>query len=210
MSQNAYNIRRDEGGGYLHLICGCMFSGKSSSLVRHRRRHQIARKKCLLVKYAGDVRYDREDDQGVVLRTHDQIEGRDAIVCRQLSELFNRVNDYDVICIDEIQFYPDNVNACQRLVSMGKIVIACGLFADYLRRPFQGMAELVALSDSPEFLTAICHDCCLDNATCSYRLTADTSQVVIGGSDMYIPLCQICYNRRAGETTESNIEQGAR
>jgi thymidine kinase len=207
MNKNTYNMRHiGEKGGYLHLICGCMFSGKSSSLVRHRKRHEIARKKCLLVKFAGDTRYDRKEDgvgaQGV-LRTHDQVEGQRAVICGRLGELFegekkDLVSEADVVCIDEIQFYPDNVLGCQKLVALGKVVIASGLFADFQRRPFPGMAELVALSDSPEFLTAICHDCCLDNATCSYRLTTEKSQVVIGGAEMYIPLCQICYNQREG------------
>jgi len=207
MSYNTYNILRPVDRGYLHLICGCMFSGKSSSLVRHRKRHEIAHKKTLLVKFAGDTRYDQDDDSKLqsrahgILRTHDLVEEHEAVICSNLEELFKGENNKlvaisDVICIDEIQFYSDNVQGCQRLVAMGKLVIASGLFADFQRQPFPGMAQLVALSDSPEFLTAICHDCCLDNATCSYRLTSDTSQVVIGGSEMYIPLCQICYNLR--------------
>jgi thymidine kinase len=199
-----------------------MFSGKSSNLIRHYRRHQIAKRKCLLVKFKGDTRYDDEqkkdwthpqtDEVGVcggsglgnlndeqvegILRTHDRIEGRSAFVTDRLARLEGVADTYDVICIDEIQFYEDNVEWCGKLVQMGKIVIVCGLFADFQRKPFKGMAQLIALSDCPEFLTAICHDCYMDNATVSHRLTSDTSQVVIGGAEMYIPLCQTCYNKR--------------
>jgi thymidine kinase len=233
---NSYNVGLrnsvEDGGpyGFLHVILGCMFSGKSSNLIRHYRRHQIAKRNCLLVKYQGDTRYDgngnengkgngngkengngdglgqvcggsglgslNEEQVEGILRTHDRIEGRSAFVTDRLAHLESVVNNYDVICIDEIQFYEDNVEWCRRLVQMGKIVIVCGLFADFRRIPFKGIPELIAMSDCPEFLTAICHDCYMDNATVSHRLTSDTSQVLIGGAEMYVPLCQMCFEKR--------------
>lgn len=185
---NSYNTDR----GYLHAIVGCMFSGKSSSLIRHYRRHLVAKRKCLLIKYAGDTRYTDEE----YIQTHDCLFNEKAVACFRLMDLEKKIDlePYEVLCIDEIQFYPDNIEFCQKLVGMDKVVIVSGLYADYLRNPFPRMPELIALSDRPEFLTAICHHCHLDNGTTSYRIGQEKDQIVIGGSDKYLPLCQICYD----------------
>lgn len=184
--------------GYLHLILGPMFAEKSTTLLRNSRRLKLRKKKCLLVKYQGDNRYT---DQNYIA-THDQIfSSEEAISCEKLSELTEDLEEFDVICIDEIQFFADKLQFCQKWRSKGKIVMASGLFADFRRIPFPEIPELIAISDKTEFLKSICEDCSRDLATTSYRLSEESDQVVIGGSDKYLPLCQGCYERRSGGET---------
>ena len=98
-----------------------------------------------------------------------------------------------MIFIDEIQFYPDAIKCCQAWRQIGKIVIACGLYTNFQRKPFDQMPELIAIADHVEFLTAICDNCHHDNATTSHRISDEKTERVIGGTDKYIPLCQLCY-----------------
>tara|TARA_R100001163_G_scaffold65729_2_gene64323 strand:- start:5026 stop:5625 length:600 start_codon:yes stop_codon:yes gene_type:complete len=183
---------------FLHLILGPMFAEKSTTLLRNYRRLSIAKRKCVLIKYQGDQRYTDKN----YIATHDQILSREsAYPCHHLNDLEGiyknlSLDDYDVFCIDEIQFFPDSIDFCANWRSKGKIIIACGLYADFQRKPFPNLPDLIALSDKTEFLKSICYDCTKDLATTSYRLSPETEQVLIGGTEKYIPLCQSCYERR--------------
>lgn len=184
-------------GGYLHLILGPMFAEKSTTLLRNFRRLQLSRKKCVLIKYQGDKRYTDEN----YIATHDRILSTEqAYPCHHLFDLEYHeelnLEDYDVLCIDEVQFFPDKLEFCRKWRAHGKIIIACGLYADFKRVPFPQLPELIAISDKTEFLKAICVDCSRDLATTSHRLSEEKEQMVIGGSDKYLPLCQSCYERR--------------
>lgn len=183
--------------GSLHLILGPMFAEKSTTLLRQFRRYQLTKKKCLLVKYQGDDRYTDKD----YIATHDRILSTEqAYPCHHLSELEHKhgvdLDGFDVICIDEIQFFPDKLEFCQKWRGRGKIVVVCGLYADFQRYPFPELPELIAICDKAEFLKAICIDCYQDKATTSHRLSDETDRVVVGGSDKYVPLCQSCYEQR--------------
>jgi len=174
----------------IHLILGPMYAEKTTNLLRHFRRFSIAKNRCLLVKYRGDTRYT---DQNYIA-THDRIVNTtEAIPCESLSEINQIIDKYDVIFIDEIQFYPDAIKCCQAWRQIGKIVIACGLYTNFQRKPFDQMPELIAIADHVEFLTAICDNCHHDNATTSHRISDEKTERVIGGTDKYIPLCQLCY-----------------
>src|SRR5271170_2495790 len=122
----------------LHLILGPMYAEKSTNLLRQYRRFKLSRKACLLVKYRGDNRYT--DDNYIA--THDRVLSQEmAVVCNDLGELETQVDmrKYEVICVDEIQFYGDNLEYCQKWRKEGKIVICCGLYADFQRRPFKNL-----------------------------------------------------------------------
>lgn len=180
---------------YIHLILGPMYAEKSTNLLRQYRLSKKSGKNCILIKYAGDNRYTDED----YIATHDQLLSVEkALACAELkeAELNNNFIYADVICIDEIQFYPDGVEFCNKWRDLGKTVIACGLYADYLRNPFATIPLLIAIADKVEFFHSICHDCKQYNASASYRITNETEQTVIGGTDKYEPLCQLCYNTR--------------
>lgn len=164
--------------GSFHLILGCMFSGKTTELSRRYKRYVIGGKKCVMIKYAGDTRYSVHE-----VATHDgiRIEG---FPCTQLVEASEKVADYDVICIDEVQFYRDAPEWCDAWANAGKLVIACGLNGMFNREPFPIISRLIPLVESLTFLTAVCCETGGD-AVYSQRLTADTEEELIGGSESY-------------------------
>jgi thymidine kinase len=166
--------------GKLNLIMGPMFSGKSTILLTRYRRYQIAGKKCLLIKYAKDNRYTDSEE---MLVTHDQISYR-ATSCNKLAEVHDFVQDYDVICIDEIQFYEDASHYCDLWANSNKIVEVCGLNGDYLRKPFEQISLLVPLADDISFVTAVCKATGKD-ACFTMRLSDEKEQEVIGSTDKY-------------------------
>ena len=166
--------------GKLNLIIGPMFSGKSTILLTRYRRYRIAGKRCLLVKYAKDNRYDNSEE---MLVTHDQIKYK-AVSCQHLSEIEELVKEHDVICIDEIQFYPDASETCDRWANGGKIVETCGLSGDFRRQPFPQISTLIALCDDIQHVKAVCEATGID-APFSKRLTSEEEQEVIGSTDKY-------------------------
>eukprot|EP00734_Pompholyxophrys_sp_LG126_P000096 Pompholyxophrys_sp_v1_NODE_5_length_12280_cov_3.373988.p10 type:complete len:189 gc:universal NODE_5_length_12280_cov_3.373988:1475-909(-) len=175
--------------GLIHLILGPMYSGKSSELIRRYRRYSIAGKKCLLVKHSHDIRYDKK-----MLCTHDSYK-LDAHSCTKLSDLLVDPLDYDVVCIDEIQFYPDSIEFCEKMAESGLIVEASGLSGNFLREPFPNMSSLISKADHIEFLTSVCMTCKEEGAAFTKRLSDETAEVVIGGKDKYVAVCRECYHK---------------
>ncbi|MGH1334493.1 MAG: thymidine kinase [Aureispira sp.] len=166
--------------GKLNLIIGPMFSGKSTILLTRYRRYQIAGKRCLLVKYAKDRRYDGSEE---MLITHDQLSYK-ATSCHQLEDIKSLVKNYDVVCIDEIQFYPDASHYCDLWANQGKIVEVCGLNGDYRRQPFAQISLLIPLAEHISFVTAVCRDTG-GEAPFTMRLSNESEQEVIGSTDKY-------------------------
>jgi len=167
--------------GKLNLIIGPMFSGKSTLLLTRYRRYKIAGKSCLLIKYAKDDRYDTNE---AMIVTHDKLSYR-AVATLRLSELDQYINNFDVICIDEIQFYPDASEYCDKWANRGKIVEACGLSGDYRRKPFEQISLLIPISDDVEHVKAVCKESGED-APFSKRISLEEEQEVIGGEDKYM------------------------
>lgn len=167
--------------GKLHLIIGPMFSGKSTMLLTRYRRYGIAGKRCLLVKYAGDNRYLSSEESIV---THDKVSYR-ATSCRQLAEIDSLIHNYDVVCIDEIQFYPDAAQYCDDWANQGLIVEACGLSGDFRRRPFEQISRLIPMCDDIQHVKAVCRNSGQD-APFSKRISHEEEQEVIGSTDKYL------------------------
>jgi thymidine kinase len=178
--------------GKLSVIMGPMFSGKSTILLTRYRRYQIAGKKCLLIKYAMDTRYGESDE---MLVTHDQISYK-ATSCQKLAEVHDFIQKYDVICIDEIQFYDDASEYCDLWANAGKIVEVCGLNGDYQRKPFEQISLLIPLADDISFVTAVCKD--TGNDACfTMRLSDEKEQEVIGSTDKYQAVSRARYLKGA-------------
>jgi thymidine kinase len=168
----------------LNLIIGPMFSGKSTELLRRYRRYKLAGKKCLLVKHVSDTRYSDGTDSMII--THDNIK-YSAIKCSQLEELVNIVENqllqyYDVILIDEIQFYSD-AHLCDKWANL-VTVEACGLSGDFERKPFEQISNLIPKADNITFLTAICK-LSGQEAPFTKRTSNEKTKIVIGGADCY-------------------------
>ena len=164
--------------GKISLILGPMYSGKSTTLLSRYRRYQFGNKKCLLVKYLNDDRYDKNS-----IVTHDNVK-YEAKSCRLLYDIDDVVKNYDVICIDEIQFYKDAAQFCDKWANEGIIVEACGLNGDYKREPFDQISLLIPKSDEISHITAI-DEKNGKNAPFTKRISNDKGQEVIGGKDKY-------------------------
>jgi thymidine kinase len=178
--------------GEIQVIYGPMFSGKSTELLRRIRRYRVRNDSCILLK-TKDNRYV-DDDSKVV--THDQFNFLDALSCDNLMESVEEVKHYDVIGIDEGQFFTDIIQFCEGMANIGKIVIVACLDSDFRRQPFGKICELIAKAEKVMKLTSICHYC-KDDASFSARITSETAIKVIGGRDKYRPVCRSCYSEIA-------------
>jgi thymidine kinase len=172
------SIDKYDYSGKIELIIGPMFSGKTTTLLTKYRRYMIAGKKVLLVKNDRDTRYDVKK-----ISTHDGVTV-DAICCNKLSKLDEDISKFEVICIDEIQFYPDAVKYVDKWANMGLVVIASGLNGTFERKPFEVISQLIPMVENITFLTAVCKKTGMD-AVFSKRLSNDKSEILIGGEDLY-------------------------
>ena len=172
--------------GWIEVICGSMFSGKTEELIRRLKRVKIANLKVEIFKPAIDVRYDEtkvvSHDANAIQST--PIENSQTILLL--------AQDVDVVGIDEAQFFDDQIiNVCETLALRGVRVIVAGLDMDYLGRPFGQMPNLLSIADYITKLHAICVQCG-NIANVSYRKTEQSGQVLVGEKDIYEPRCRVC------------------
>jgi len=166
---------------------GPMFSGKSTELLRRIRRYSYAKQKCLMIKFKHDNRYSED-----CMSTHDR-QMMAAVPCSELSEIGDLYKEYDVIGIDEGQFYPDLNSFCDQAADDGKVVIIASLDGDFMRKPFGTICNLIPLAESVTKLSAVCTYCCGD-AAFTERIGTETEQQLIGGSEKYLPVCRKCFH----------------
>jgi thymidine kinase len=182
-------------GGYIELICGSMFSGKTEELLRRIRRAEIARKRLQVFKPQIDHRYGV---QRVASHTGTAWDHVLPVPCA--TDLLTLVApDTQVVAIDEIQFFDTEIaNVCEELADRGKRVIAAGLDQDFRGEPFGPMPLLLAMAESVDKLTAICV-VCGGPATRTQRLINgvparfDDPVILVGGSESYEARCRACH-----------------
>ena len=182
---------RNNQRGWIEVICGSMFSGKTEELLRRIKRAEFANQQIELFKPALDTRYDETD-----VVSHNE-NSRNSTPVHNSSEILLYVNmeTVQVVGIDEIQFFDDGiVEVCNRLANEGNRVIVSGLDMDYLGKPFGPMPQLMAAAEYVSKLHAICSHCG-DLAQFSHRIVADKNQVLLGEKDAYEPLCRHCFNK---------------
>ena len=181
--------------GWIECICGSMFSGKSEELLRRIKRGVIEKQKVLLFKPSIDNRYDENR-----VSTHNG-NSYDSISIEKSSDILNFVKDtnYDIIGIDEIQFFDnDIVKIINKLADDGIRVIVAGLDMDFKAEPFHPMPEIMAISEMVTKLHAVCNKCGKE-ASRSQRLINgkpakyDDPIVVIGASESYEARCRHCH-----------------
>lgn len=175
--------------GRIELIMGPMFAGKSTELLRRVKRLEISGKKCLSIKYSNDDRYSAE-----CISTHDRQE-RTAVACKRLTELKEYWREFDVIGIDEGQFFEDIVDFSEVAANMGKIVIMSALSGTFKKKGWTNILELIPLCEKVKKLSAVCK-ICSSSAHYSFRKCSGSSTEMIGGLDIYMPLCRECYNEK--------------
>ncbi len=181
------DVERSGERGWIEVICGGMFSGKTEELIRRLKRARIAQLKVEIFKPGVDTRYDEEK-----VVSHDENEIMSTPVPSSANILL-LANDVDVIGIDEAQFFDAELpNVCNQLANAGLRVIVAGLDMDFAGKPFGPMPALLATAEYITKVHAICVRCG-NLAQYSHRKVADKNLVLLGETDAYEPLCRDCY-----------------
>jgi thymidine kinase len=190
-------IRHNPNGGWLEVICGPMFSGKSEEMIRRLRRAEIAGQRIVIFKPCIEDRYDASD-----IVSHAGIRMRGVPVAG-VAELVERARGLEVVGIDEIQFFePEIVAAALALADAGLRVVAAGLDQDFRRQAFGVMPELLAHAEFVDKLQAVCHRCG-GPATTTQRLMDGApapyagATIVVGANEQYEARCRGCHEAGA-------------
>jgi len=198
----------DKDNGHIELIIGPMFSGKSTELHRRIKRHKIAGRTILLVKYKDDTRYAKVAGANAnVTHDHEQLP---AYAAKDLDNVNNVAHNYDVIGIDEAQFFGDIAKFCEYWANKGKVIIAAGLDGTYQRMAFNEILSLVPLAETVDKLSAVCAMCAKD-AAFTLRTTLENADSVelIGGAERYKAACRKCYLEAMDEQAKKQHEASA-
>ena len=185
-----------EKAGRIELIWGCMFSGKTEEWQRRLRCARFARKKVLALRHAKDQRFGAPDEAV----SHDQRTVKAAPVpsSEAVLDLF-LAHQPEVLGVDEVQFFDlDIVQVCLYASTAGARVVAAGLDLNFLGQPFRPTMELAARAQKVDKLLAICIRCGSEEACRSLRLTEETEEVHVGGTESYAPRCQRCFAEEMG------------
>ncbi|MFN8260249.1 MAG: thymidine kinase [Chitinophagales bacterium] len=182
------NVNKSK-SGWIEVVCGSMFSGKTEELIRRLKRAKIANLKVEIFKPQIDTRYHESE-----VVSHDS----NSIMSTPVSSSQNILllsNDVEVVGIDEAQFFDDGLpDVCEQLANKGIRVIIAGLDMDFLGRPFGPMPALLAKAEYITKVHAICVRCgALANH--SYRLVESDTKVLLGEKESYEPRCRECFNK---------------
>lgn len=175
--------------GWIEVVCGSMFSGKTEELIRRLKRAEFASQKILLVKPQIDDRYHKKN-----VVSH-QGTSFDAHTVKKASDILELWDKEKVVAIDEAQFFDvEIVNVCNQLAKKGVRVIIAGLDMDFQGVPFGPMPQLLSIAEYVTKVHAICVSCG-NLAQFSHRTVEDKEQVLVGAVEQYKPLCRSCYNK---------------
>lgn len=173
--------------GWIEVITGCMFSGKTEELIRRLRRAQIAKQKVKIFKPRIDARYSENS-----IVSHNE-QSLPSILIDDIIEVLKHSEDAQVIGIDEAQFFNEGiVHICNLLASRGKRVIVAGLDQDYTGKPFEPMPQLLAIAEYITKQHAICV-VCGNPADKTQRKTTESERVIVGAANIYEARCRKCH-----------------
>jgi thymidine kinase len=177
--------------GWIEVVCGSMFSGKTEELIRRLKRAEFANQKLLLFKPKIDDRYHEEN---VVSHQGSSLSSR---VIDHSSEILKVWTNEKIVAVDEAQFFDEGISEVSNvLAKKGVRVILAGLDMDYKGIPFGPMPSLLAIAEYVTKVHAICVSCG-NLAQFSHRTVTETGQVLVGAIEKYQPLCRSCYNKIA-------------
>jgi len=173
--------------GWIEVITGCMFSGKTEELIRRLRRAQIAKQQVKIFKPKIDTRFA---DDSIVSHSEQSLP---SIQINDINDAMELSNEAQVIGIDEAQFFSEDIiNVCTELADKGKRVIVAGLDQDYRGIPFEPIPHLLAIAEYITKSLAICVECG-NPADKTQRKTTSSERVVVGASDIYEARCRKCH-----------------
>ena len=185
--------------GKIELILGPMFSGKTTRLIEVIRKYTYKAKKTIMIKFYADQRYSEKSE----VVTHDLMK-YDSIDCKNLRNSMEILKKYDVIGIDEGQFFPDLVEVCEELALLKKIVIIAALNGDFRMEPFPVISKIISKADKIKLLKAYCFKCHKD-AKFSLRIVQSNETVLIGAGEAYKPACRECHKYFSMERDKGNL-----
>ena len=197
----------DKNSGYLEIILGPMFSGKTSQIVNLHKQYTYCNIHVIVINYHEDNRYD-----DLLLSTHDNVK-IECYKCKRIGEIMEKYSDllnskFTVVMINEGQFFEDLYESVDILVNkLNKFVYVCGLDGDFKSNKFGQILDLIPICDKVYKLHSICSRCKNGSkAIFTHRKTDDTQQKLIG-SDTYEPLCRKCYNSAVTTSTLTLITE---
>jgi len=183
------NIIQGKKMGWIEVVTGGMFSGKTEELIRRLRRAQYARQKVQVFKPLIDKRYSEDH---VTSHSEQKLVSQPVEKASQVLELTHQ--DTQVVGIDEAQFFDESlIKVCQDLANSGVRVVVAGLDQDYLGKPFEPMPQLMAIADYVTKNAAVCM-VCGNPATRTQRLSKSTKRVEVGATDQYEARCRVCHD----------------
>jgi thymidine kinase len=186
-------VDRDRPTGWIEVICGSMFSGKTEELIRRLRRARFARQQTDVFKPALDARYSEEE---VVSHNENAVA---TTLVDTASQILLMTSEADVIGVDEAQFFDDElVGVCQQLATDGRRVIVTGLDTDYRAEPFDPIPQLMAVAEHVTKLHAVCVVCGAP-ANHSQRIVPGEERVLVGATEAYEPRCRQCFEPQSVE-----------
>ena len=192
------DIVRHSRTGWIEVITGSMFSGKSEELIRRLRRVQIARQKVQIFKPQFDTRYSNDH-----IVSHSEMRIPSETVSKSKDLLALVEPDTEVVGIDEGQFFDQDLPAvCNQLANLGKRVIVAGLDQDYLGKPFEPMPQLLAIAEYITKTLAICM-VCGNPANHTQRLVASQDRVLLGAQGTYEARCRRCFDPSLASAVET-------
>ena len=191
--------------GWIEVICGPMFSGKSEELIRRLRRATIARKRVQVFKPTIDTRYSRDE-----IASHGDLRMKSEVL-DQTKDMLQRIDwRTEVVGVDEANFMgPDLIEIAGTLADSGKQVIIAGLDTDYMGRPFPPIPELLALAESITKTLAICVRCG-NPAKHTQRLVESDDLIVVGAGGMYEARCRRCFEPGVPKQEEMDFVKARR
>lgn len=191
--------------GWIEVVCGSMFSGKTEELIRRLKRARFARQSVEIYKPAVDSRYSVAE-----VISHDENSIPSEVV-DSAGQILLMVGRADVVGIDEAQFFDEDlVDVCQTLARDGRRVIVAGLDQDYMGRPFEPIPQIMAIAEYVTKLHAVCV-VCGSPANHSQRIVADRSRVLLGATDVYEPRCRDCFDPNlSGRRTDAASQPDGR
>lgn len=182
---------RGQRSGWIEVICGSMFSGKTEELIRRIRRARIAHQRTAIFKPRTDTRYSERE-----VVSHDA-NSLLSVPLDQARDILSQVAEVQVVGIDEAQFFDDALTeVCEALALRGIRVVVAGLDMDYRGRPFGPMPQLLAVAEYITKVHAICQHCG-SLATHSYRLSGEEQVLLLGEKKEYEARCRTCFSRGA-------------
>lgn len=174
-------------GGYLKVILGPMFAGKTTCIINEFNKYSCMGYNCIAINHSIDDRYGED-----VVSSHNHIQ-IPSINSKTLYSIKNKITDHKVLFINEGQFFDDLYNFVKEMLENDKIIFVCGLDGDYQRKKFGSILDIIPLADEVKKVNGICHNCKKRKSLFTHRIVKEGGQIVVGNQNMYMALCRLCY-----------------